>query len=196
MTRNPQISIVAIGGSVRPGNFTMKALKVVTDHLSTIEGVQVTVVDPAEIDWPLPGRTGGGARLAQVQEQVEEATGVILATPEYHGSVSSVLKLALENLGFPSRLAGKPIALLGVAAGAIGAIQSLGQLRMIASHIGAIVLPGAVSVAGVQGIFDEAGNCKDAGTEQRLCALGDGLVEYIQSAVLPKLELERLAREA
>ena len=35
------------------------------------------------------------------------------------------MKLVIENLGFPSVLAGKPVALLGMAAGAIGAIKSL-----------------------------------------------------------------------
>ena len=37
---------------------------------------------------------------------------VVLATPEYHGSFSSVMKLVIENLGFPSALQGKPVALM------------------------------------------------------------------------------------
>jgi len=40
-----------------------------------------------------------------------------LATPEYDGSLSSVMKLVIENLGFPSVLAGKPVALMGVGGG-------------------------------------------------------------------------------
>ena len=65
---------------------------------------------------------------------MKSATGVILATPEYHGSFAAVMKLVIENLGFPSLLAGKPVALLGVAAGQIGAIKSLEQLRSVCSH--------------------------------------------------------------
>ena len=34
---------------------------------------------------------------------------VVLATPEYHGSFSSVMKLMIENLGFPSVLEGKSV---------------------------------------------------------------------------------------
>ena len=56
---------------------------------------------------------------------IRRSTGVVLATPEYHGSFSSVMKLMIENLGFPSVLAGKSVALLGVAGGSIGAIKSL-----------------------------------------------------------------------
>ena len=42
-----------------------------------------------------------------------DATGLVFATPEYHGTYSSVTKLIIENLGFPSVLATKPVALLG-----------------------------------------------------------------------------------
>lgn len=40
-----------------------------------------------------------------------------------------MIKLVIENLGFPSPLAAKPVALLGVAAGQIGAIKSLESLQ-------------------------------------------------------------------
>ena len=59
------------------------------------------------------------------------------------------MKLLIDNLGFPSALSGKPVALLGVAAGRIGAIKALEHLRSVASHVGAQVLPGPVSVASV-----------------------------------------------
>jgi NAD(P)H-dependent FMN reductase len=41
--------------------------------------------------------------MPQLKEKV--AAAIVLATPEYHGSFSSVLKLVIENLGFPSALA-------------------------------------------------------------------------------------------
>jgi len=40
--------------------------------------------------------------MDKLQQQVSDATGVIFATPEYHGSYSSVIKLVIEQLGFPS----------------------------------------------------------------------------------------------
>jgi len=83
----------------------------------------------------------------------------VSATPEYNGGLSSVMKAVIENL---EQLAGKPVALLGVAAGAIGAIKSLEMLRSIASHAGAVVLPQAVSIAGVQNKFSADGQVLDA----------------------------------
>jgi FMN reductase len=112
-----------------------------------------------------PGLGEESSAVKQFKQTVFNATGIIIATPEYHGSFSAATKLAIENLGFPSAISGKPIALLGVAAGAIGAIKSLEQLRGVCSHIGAMVLPGPVSVPKIQSVFDDAGRCIDPAIE-------------------------------
>jgi NAD(P)H-dependent FMN reductase len=193
-SENKGIRIVTIGGSVRPGNYTAKALAVVNAALAAHEHVTVETVDPAALNLAMPGLAPTDDATA-LQAKVKAATGIVLATPEYHGSFSSVIKLVIENLGFPSVLAGKPIALLGVAAGGIGAIKSLESLRGVVSHVGAIPLPGPVSVAGVQRVFDEDGTCNDAATDKRLKGLASGLVHYIEGAICPKLCLEAMVRE-
>ena len=91
-------------------------------------------------------------------------------------------------------LGGKPVALLGVAAGQIGAIKSLEALRGICSHVGAIVLPGPVSVAGVQKVFDEEGNCLDDGVERRVRGLAGNLLDYIDKNICPRFALESMVR--
>jgi chromate reductase len=197
MTQKDQagIHIVAILGSVRPGNFTGKALALVADEIGKLE-IALHVVDPAKLTLSPPGITPLTADARAVGEKIARATGVILATPEYHGSFSSVIKLVIENLGFPSVLAGKPVALLGVAAGQIGAIKSLEALAGVCIHVGAIVLPGAVSVAGVQRLFDSQGRCLDAGVEKRIRSVASNLVNYIQGSVCPRIALERMVRGA
>ncbi len=193
-SKNSGIRIVAIGGSVRPGNFTWKALDLVTDELRKNTDVHLEVVDPAKLHLPLPGTQPAAESTQRLQKSISAASGVILATPEYHGSFSSVMKLVIENLGFPSVLSGKPVALMGVAAGAIGAVKSLEHLRSVCSHIGAIVLPGPVSVAGVQGLFDESGRCTDPAVEKRLRGVGTHLLDYIRKNLCPRVALEQLVR--
>ena len=136
-----RMRILVITGSVRPGNYTLKASALVVDELRKDPMVRAELVDPQTLDLPLPGTRAAAEATRHLQQKVKEAAGVVLATPEYHGSFSSVMKLVIENLGYPSVLSGKPVALLGVAAGAIGAIKSLEQLRGVCSHIGAIALP-------------------------------------------------------
>jgi FMN reductase len=189
-----RIRIAAVLGTARPGNFTGKALAVTIDELERRDAYAVDLIDPAALSLPFPGQADDtGARQA-VQETVKRATAVVFSTPEYHGTYSSAAKLIVENLGFPSVLAGKPVALLGVAAGQIGAIKALEHLRSVLSHVGAIVLPGPVSVAGVQAVFDEAGNCRDAAVEKRLRGVATSLVDYVQGHVCPRIALEEMLR--
>ncbi|MAE62584.1 MAG: NADPH-dependent FMN reductase [Planctomycetaceae bacterium] len=188
------IRIVIISGSVRPGNFTGKAAALVADEIGKHEDVTVAMPNLAELGLPLPGLGGESAAVAGFRESVAGATGLVLATPEYHGSFSSVIKLAIENLGFPSVMSGKPVALLGVAAGAIGAVKSLEQLRGVCSHVGSIVLPGPVSVAGVSKVFDEAGSCTDASVEKRVRGVATNLIDYIRGHICPRIALEQMVR--
>ena len=181
--------------SVRPGNYTLMAVEVVAASLSGNPDVSVEVIEPSRLDLPLPGLAASDDSVTGLQETVRNATAVVLATPEYHGSFSSVTKLVSENLGFPSVLAGKPVALLGVAGGSIGAIKSLEQLRGVCSHVGAIVLPGPVSIAHVRSAFNEDGECTDPNVEGRLQGLAENLLGYIQSNVCPRMTPEAMVRE-
>lgn len=192
---NKGIRLVVVKGSVRPGNYTSKAADLVIDEIQKHREISLEVIDPASLELPLPGTGGDSAATKTLQTAVAEATGVILATPEYHGSYSSVIKLVIENLGFPSALAGKPVALLGVAAGAIGAIKALEHLRSVCSHVGAIVLPGPVSVAGVQEAFDAQGRCLDAAIEKRIRGVAANLIDYIHAHICPRVALEAMVRQ-
>ena len=195
MSHEGKIRVAAICGSVRPGNYTRKALGLTLDELGKDPDVAVDAIYPEEFDLPLPGLPATGDGPERLREIVGGATGVVLATPEYHGSFSSVTKLVIENLGFPSVLAGKPVVLLDVAAGTIGAIKSLEQLRGVCAHVGAIALPLPVSVAGVQRAFDEEGNCLDEQVEKRVRGVATHLLDYIRQNVCPRIQLERIVRE-
>ena len=185
--------IVSISGTSRPGNFTSRALAVVNDEL-TRRGSAPEVFDARELTLSFPGLTPT-ADAERLEEAIRAATGVVIATPEYHGSFCSMTKLILENLGFPSALAGKPVALVGVAAGRIGAIKSLEQLRGVCSHVGALVLPGSVSIAGVQKAFDADGSCVDEEAEAALQGIAGSLLEFIENYICPRFALESMVRD-
>ena len=189
------IRIVVINGSARPGNYTGMAASIVADELQKHPKVSVELVDPAALHLPFPGADPGSPATKQLQDLIHAAAGVVLATPEYHGSFSSVMKLVIENLGFPSALAGKPVQLVGVAAGEIGAIKSLEQLRGVVSHVGGMVLPLPVSIANVQKAFAPDGRVLNPDAEKRLRRAGANLMGYIEKHICPAVTLERLLRE-
>ena len=189
------IRIVLIKGSVRPGNYTSMAAALVVDEFGKHGGVSVEVIDPGALDLSPPGLEEGKPDPKRIKKIVKEATAVVLATPEYHGSFSSTMKLVIENLGFPSVLSGKPVSLLGVAAGSIGAIKSLESLGSVCQHVGAIVMPGPVSVANVRDVFDEDGNCLDPAVEARVRSVATNLMHYIEDNICPRVSLEAFVRE-
>lgn len=188
------IKIVTLCGSVRPGNMTSAALSLVIEELSGMDHVAVDAINPTEFELGFPGTTQHAAASKLLQARVSPATGVVIATPEYHGSFSSVTKLLIEHLHFPSVLSGKPIALLGVAAGVIGAIKSLEHLRSVCSHVGGIVLPGPVSVANVNKAFDSDGRCTNEAIERRVRGVAHNLVDYIRQNLCPRICLEQMVR--
>jgi NAD(P)H-dependent FMN reductase len=185
-------TIVTVVGTSRPGNLTRHALAVVEDEISRLGGA-VARLDAAELSLAFPGHpeTDDAKRL---RSAVAGAAGVVLASPEYHGTFCAMTKLIIENLGFPSALAGRPVALLGVAAGRIGAIKSLEHLRGVCAHVGALVVPNAVSLAGVQSAFDVNGRVRDAGSEAALRGLAKSLIEFMKTYVCPRHTLEAMAR--
>lgn len=185
-------NIVSISGTNRPDNYTSMALAVVNDELEK-RGSTPTLFDARELELAFPGHPAT-ADAQRLKDAVADASAIVLATPEYHGSFAASTKLVIESLGFPSALSGKPVALLGVAAGRIGAIKSLEQLRGVCAHTGAVVLPGAVSVAGVRDAFAEDGTCRVPAVEKALRGLATALLEFMREFVCPKYVLEEMVR--
>ena len=186
-------TIVTIVGSSQPSSFTGKALAIVNDELSRL-GLDVVTFDGGVLRLDFPGRpaTEDGVRL---RAAVRDAAGIVLSTPEYHGSMSAMIKVAVENMGFPSALKGKPVALLGVAAGRIGAVKAVEQLRSVCGHVGALVVPNAISIANVRQAFDATGHATDPGTEESLRGLARSLESFMRDYVCPKFVLEAAVRE-
>lgn len=115
--------------------------------------------------------------VARLREEVKGAQGVILATPEYHGGYSGVLKNALDLMGF-DEFEGKLIGLVGVSGGSMGAFGALAGLRSVGRALHAWVVPEQTAVAHVSDVFDAAGNCKDEAIAKRLKAVGGQVAKF------------------
>lgn len=175
------IHLVAVSGSVRNDGYTRRFLDLLIAILERHPGVTVDCIDPGEFALAFPGEAGARELEKQLVARVALADGVLLSTPEYHGSYSSVLKVLIDNMGYPSVMAGKPVSLLGIATGRLGAIKALEHLRSVCSHIGAIVLPYPVSVAEAHNKMDTAGNCTDPDLLELMENCASQLVAYTRN---------------
>ncbi len=172
--------ILVFGGSRRPQNNTDKALALALDELAKGD-FEINRVHLGELDLPLPGQPSESKDPDMLKQLVTKAAGILIATPEYHGSISSTLKLAIDNLGYPSTFEGKTVAILGVAMGP-SADNALAHLRQILTHIGGEVLPGQASVGSVHNVFDEDGRCVDEESEAAVRGVAAQLLEHLNNS--------------
>jgi NAD(P)H-dependent FMN reductase len=177
---NKNITVIGICGSLRNISYTRAALKIALKGAEE-SGVNTELIDLRE--YNLVFCDGGESEedypedVHRLKKKVYEAEGIILGTPEYHGSVSGVLKNALDLLGF-REFEGKMVGLVGVSGGEMGAVNALNSLRNIGRSLRAWVLPSQVSIPQVANIFDSDGNIKNKNLENRLKQIGSRVARF------------------
>ncbi|USG63667.1 NAD(P)H-dependent oxidoreductase [Brevibacillus ruminantium] len=175
------MKIIGIAGSMNPDSTTKKAVKIALDSARKA-GAQVELIHLAE--WPMPiydvrdDETTYPSIVHQFVNKISEADGLIIASPEYHGTISGALKNALDFLS-ARQLKDKPVAVLGVAAGSLGATNTVNTLHLIMRNLHAWALPSSPSVPTAYSAFDSDGKLKDARLQERVEMLGMQLVHTI-----------------
>src|SRR5690242_18703485 len=118
-----RVLVAGLSGSLRKGSYTALAVKLALKGAEQF-GADVDFIDLNDYDLPLHKGTPDDGReneaVQRLRRRFRAADGLILGTPEYHGSFSGVLKNALDFLTF-DETEGKMIGLVGVSGGAMGA---------------------------------------------------------------------------
>ncbi|HEY6344383.1 MAG TPA: NADPH-dependent FMN reductase [Bryobacteraceae bacterium] len=178
MPEEKRIRVAALCGSLRQGSYTKMALRVALDAAAA-PFCETDFIDL--LQFSLPFADGSHRSLWKEAESLGErlanADGVIIGTPEYHGSVSGALKNALDLTGF-AEWEGKMIGLVGVSGGSMGAHNALNTLRDIGRSLHAWVIPQQVSIPEAHKQFDAAGNLRDARLGQRLREVGGQVARF------------------
>ncbi len=175
-----QIRVVGISGSLRSGSYTRAAVRVALAGAEET-GAKTQLIDLREYNLVFcDGKEDESAYpedVFRLRREVQEASGLILATPEYHGSFSGVLKNALDLMGF-NEIEGKMIGLVGVSGGQLGAVNALSGLRTVGRALHAWVIPEQASVPEAWKVFDQPGKVKDKALENRLKEVGRHVARF------------------
>lgn len=164
--------VLVVPGSLRSGSYNAAlaraALELVPDGVEAELYEELGSVPPydADADGDDPP-----AAARDLRERIAAADAVLFVTPEYNGSVSGVLKNAVDWASRPSgeaALRGKTVAVAGVTTGQYGALWAQQDLRRILGIAGARVIEGELPVARAQHVFDESGRLVDDGVAERL----------------------------
>ena len=176
--------IVGIGGTTSPDSSTETALKLAL-AAAEAEGATVRLFDGAQIA-ALPhyvgaesARSGVGAELVAA---VRAAHGVIIASPGYHGSISGLVKNAIDYLEETSKdervyLDGLPVGLIVTAYGWQATGSTLGTLRSIVHALRGWPTPLGAAIKSASGLFKD-GKCTDPGSAAQLDLVGRQVVEF------------------
>ena len=171
------VKIVGIAGSLRPNASSYQALAVAIQRVQAL-GADTQVLDLRQMQLPF---CNGDKEypdypdVMRLQEAVQEADGLILATPEYHGSVSGVLKNALDLMSF-DQLSGKVTGLISVLGGQSNS-NALNDLRVIMRWVHGWVIPEQVAIGQSWKAFDKDGKLLDENISQRFDQFAESLVE-------------------
>jgi NAD(P)H-dependent FMN reductase len=184
------VKIVGIAGSLRSGSYSQQALKLVAQRIEEL-GAEAEIVDLGSLTLPFCNGDDEYPEypdVATLRQIVRQADGVVLVTPEYHGSISGVLKNALDLMGF-EEFSGKVTGVISVLGGQSNS-NSLNDLRTILRWIHAWTIPEQVAIGQAWKAFDESGNLVDTNLSKRLDAFAQSLVENtckLRSMAQPEL---------
>jgi FMN reductase len=171
------VKIVGITGSLRQGSYSALALQQAIERIKAL-GAETEILDLRTMN--LPFCDGGDEYpnypdVEKLRATVKAADGLILATPEYHGSVSGVMKNALDLMSF-EHLSGKVSGLISVLGGQSNS-NALNDLRVILRWVHGWVIPEQIAIGQAWNVFDKQGKLTDAKLAERLDAFAQSLVE-------------------
>jgi FMN reductase len=178
------LRVVGIGGSLRVGSSSERALRAALAGAREL-GAETSAVTGDDLVLPfydpsVPERVERARRLVAA---ARGADGVVLAAPGYHGTLSGLVKNALDYLEdlredpFPY-LDGRAVGCIGVAYGWQATVHTVDTLRGIAHSLRGWPTPLGVAVNSAQVKFDENGDCSDAGVGNNLRILGNQVAEF------------------
>lgn len=174
------LKLVGISGSLRSQSYSFEALKLALKRAEALEA-EVEILDLRTLNLPFCKGEDDYTDypdVAKLRQAVRQADGLILATPEYHGGVSGVLKNALDLLSF-EHLSGKVTGAISVLGGQANS-NALNQLRLITRWVHASMIPEQVAIGQAWQAFDASGNLQDPKLAERLDKFVDSLVVTAQ----------------
>lgn len=177
--------ILGLGGTLRPGSSTETALAC---SLRTAEaaGAETRLLGGAFLASlptfdPRPGEITPEQQI--LADAVREADGVIVASPGYHGSLSGVVKNALDTLELTRAddrpyFEARPVGVIITADGWQAAGTTLMAVRAIIHALRGWPTPFGAALNTTTALFDETGACREAKDAWQLATVADQVLDF------------------
>ncbi len=177
--------VVGIGGTIGAVSSTERALRMAVEAAGA-EGFRTRVFGGAELAaLPLydPRATTRTANERAFVDAVRGASAVIIASPGYHGSISGVVKNALDLLEETSGderpyLADMPVGLIATAYGWQATGSTIAALRSIVHALRGWPTPFAAAINSQLTKFDAAGSTSEPAVAEQLRLVGRQVARF------------------
>jgi len=178
------LRIIGIGGTTRPGSTSEVAMRFAARRAIAL-GAQVDFVAGRDLILPMY-RADGSQRTPEVRRLVDalrSADGIFIASPGYHGSVSGMIKNALDYAQDledvdPPFFEGKAVGCITCAFGWQATGTTLLALRQVVHSLRGWSAPEGVGINTVGKVFSPDGDCLDADAAQRLNRMAEQVVSF------------------
>lgn len=184
------IKILAFDGSGRKDSINRNVLNHVIEQVKADGNAQITQINLHDYDLPLyngdlESEHGIPDKVKELKELFQSHDAFLIATPEYNGSFSPLLKNALDWVSRPVEgspylieFSGKTAGLITAAAGKLGGMRGIYQLNTVLFGVGVTVLPNIVSIAFYDDAIDDNKKLKKDADKNAVTTLAKNIVKF------------------
>jgi FMN reductase len=193
--------IVGLGGTFRPKSSTELVVQSILNEAKK-RGARVEMFDGQALDFPIygPDTENRSEKIKAYLDGVRRADAIVLGSPGYHGSVSGLIKNALDYIedlaqDDPPYLGGKAVGCAATGFGWQGANAALTTLRQIAHALRGWPAPMGITINSIEQKFDENALCADDKAQRQIAILANDLVLFARKTrggrVAPSKEIAK-----
>jgi chromate reductase, NAD(P)H dehydrogenase (quinone) len=184
--------IIILSATDRPNSKALQIAKYVAAKFSQT-GAEADIVSLEY--FPLASVAGGkyGNSIPEVEafnDKILSADGIVFIVPEYNGSFPGILKVFIDYLPFPQAFSNQPLAFIGEAAGAFGALRAVEQLQQICAYRNALMFPERVFIQRVNRNFDMENGISDEKANGFLESMISNFAEFVSQIRQPSFVSE------
>lgn len=170
------VKVLGLSGEYRK---TSKSGMLVSQALAyaKTKGAETIFWDLNEKPLPFVGEEGcwSHPNVQEFQQLLTQCDAFFLSSPEYHGSMSGVMKNTLDWM-YDKHVGGKVFGLMSTLGGVTNS-NTLNHMRITLRWLHAWTVPEQLAVGNVKEAFDEHGNLVDSQLQQRLEQLVESVLE-------------------
>lgn len=176
------MKLVGIAGSIAEDSYNRKLMMYIANHFNNLADIEFLDIKDVPMFSEDDDQTNSMA-VQYLKHRIDNADGVIIATPEHNHTTTAALKSTLEWLSYKIHpLEQKPTLVLGASYFNQGSSRAQLDLREIlqAPGVDALVMPGNEFLLGdVRDAFDDHNNLKDGQTVARLTDLLTKFIKWV-----------------